>query len=187
MAVKGAMASVEQRFAAGDTGALRELYDRYAGRMYAVAYRVLSDHGYAADAVQQAFVQAWRAAGTYDPDRSIGPWLYAITRHAAIDLYRRDRDRSTIRPEPGELEAVPAGHSPTMEQTWVVWQVRAALAALSPNDQAIIKLAFHAGLSHLEIARRLDIPIGTVKSRSFRAQRKLAESLRHLRPEPAGA
>ncbi|WP_165949179.1 RNA polymerase sigma factor [Kribbella turkmenica] len=176
--------SLEIRFARGEEESLREIHDLYVGRMYAVAYRALSDHGLAADAVQQALLQAWRAATSYDPNRPIEPWLFVITRRAAIDVHRRHRSRvPLVDVDRADLEAVPAGESDSLERAWLVWQIRAAIEKLSESDQAIIKLAYYGNLTHQDISETLDIPIGTVKSRMFRAQRKLMTGLEHLRDE----
>src|SRR4029453_13340494 len=79
------------RFAAGDPDTIRVIYQRYGRLVYSVAYKVLGDAGLAEDATQQTFLQAWRAAGSYDPSRALGAWLAGIARRAAIDIYRRDR------------------------------------------------------------------------------------------------
>ena len=90
-------ATLEEQFRNGDETALPRVYQRYAGAMYATAYNLLGNRDLAADAVQQAFIQAWRAAGSFDPARGLQPWLYAITRRAAIDTYRRQRRESIPR------------------------------------------------------------------------------------------
>src|SRR3954454_8311891 len=84
----GALAA---RFAAGDPDTIRVIYQNYGRLVHATAYKVLGDSGLAEDATQQTFVQAWRAAGSYDPSRALGGWLAGIARRAAIDVYRRDR------------------------------------------------------------------------------------------------
>ncbi len=173
-----------RRFVDGDPQAIREIHDRYAGRMFAVAYRVLGDRGLAADAVQQALLQAWRAAKTYDVARPIEPWLFVITRRASVDVFRRHRERVTaLDVDAVKYQSVPAPDQQTLEQTWLIWRVRSALDELRETDRSIIKLAFYENLTHTEIASRLDIPVGTVKSRLFRAQRKLSAALPDLRDD----
>ncbi|SBT38797.1 RNA polymerase sigma factor [Micromonospora auratinigra] len=175
--------ALERRFAAGDELAFNELYRRFSGPMYATAYHVLGNRDLAADAVQQAFVQAWRAADRFDASREIQPWLYAITRRAAVDIYRRRRKISAELPfdetwaTAGELRE----EGLSLDATWQVWQVRAALERLAPEERQVLQLAYYQGMTQSEIAAALGIALGTVKSRSFRAQRRLAGLLSHLR------
>ena len=189
-------ATLEEQFRNGDETALPRVYQRYAGAMYATAYNLLGNRDLAADAVQQAFIQAWRAAGSFDPARGLQPWLYAITRRAAIDTYRRQRresqhvsyDAATDGSRPDDRAFAVDG--PSLDSTWQVWQVRQALDRLHPDERQVLRLAYHEGLTQSEIAEVLGVAIGTVKSRTARAQRRLAALLGHLRataaePEPA--
>jgi RNA polymerase sigma-70 factor (ECF subfamily) len=168
------------RFAAGEPDAVRGVYQRYGGLVYSVAYKVLGDAGLAEDATQQTFVQAWRAATTYDPDRSIDAWLASIARRAAIDVYRRERrHRGTETIESAEPALVTT--PPSVDQLSDVWEVRRAVEQLPDQDRELVRLQHYGELTHAEIANQLDIPLGTVKSRSFRAHRRLASLLGHLR------
>ncbi len=175
-------AGLEARFAAGDSAAVRSVYQRYGGLVYSVAHKVLGDNALAEDATQQAFVQAWRSAASYDPARALAPWLAAIARRTAIDVYRRERRHR----HHDDLESVvgPSTPPPSADQLSDVWEVREALENLSESDRELIRLQHFGELTHAEIADRLDIPIGTVKSRSHRAHRKLAGLLGHLRSNP---
>ncbi len=167
-----------RRFRAGDPDAVRELYRVYGRAIYVVARRALGDRGLAEEAVQQTFLQAWRAAGRFEAGRSPGPWLYAIARRVAIDLYRRERrHRSDARPDDDPGIAV---LSPSFELTWQVWEVRTALDRLPEEEQAVVRATHFLGLSHSQAAEQLGVPVGTVKSRSHRAHRRLAEMLAHL-------
>jgi len=172
-------------FAAGDPDAVRAVYGAYGRLMYTVAYKVLGDQGLAEEATQQAFVRAWRAASRYDPTRELGPWLAAIARRAAIDVHRQEArggHRSLDDADPGDpaLVSLP----PSVDQVYDVWEVRRAIDALDPADAELIRLQHFEELTHTQIAERLGIPVGTVKSRSFRAHRRLAELLGHLRGDP---
>jgi hypothetical protein len=95
---------VLSRFAAGDEDAVRTIYRAYGRLVFAVAYKVLGDRGLAEDATQQAFLQAWRAAASFEPSKELGPWLATIARRAAIDVIagkpatRTVRSRTPIRP-----------------------------------------------------------------------------------------
>jgi RNA polymerase sigma factor (sigma-70 family) len=172
-------------FAAGDPDAVRALYRAYGRLVYAVAYKLLGDQGLAEEATQQAFVQAWRAAGSYDPAREVGPWLATIARRAAIDVHRREARRrhgslDDADPADPALISLP----PSVEQAYDVWEVRRALNALDPDDAELVRLQHFDGLTHAQIAARLGVPMGTVKSRSFRVHRRLAGLLGHLRDNP---
>lgn len=176
-----------ERFHRGDQTALSEIYALYAGPMFATAFSMLGDREFAADAVQRAFVQAWQGAARFDPGRDLKPWLYAITRRAAIDVYRREHRpaRNLSLDTSWEAEALHA-NNPSMEDTWQAWQVREALEKLHPDERRVLQLAYFDGYSQSEIAKVLDVALGTVKSRTARAQRRLKELLAHLHhPEPS--
>ncbi len=150
--------------------------------MYAVAYRILGDRGLAEEATQQTFVKAWRAAQSFDERRELGPWLAAIARRAAIDLYRREALRSAAPLEsvaPGDPALVSAPQS--AEAVYDVWEVRQAVAELPADEQEVVRLQHLDGFTHAQIADRLGVALGTVKSRSFRAHKRLAALLGHLR------
>ncbi len=164
------------RFVAGDASAMRDVYRAYSRPIYAVAYRVLRDRALAEEAVQQTFLQAWRAADRFDPGRDLGPWLYTIARRAAVDVYRKERRHRSDELGERDIAVLPT----TFEGTWAVWEVRRALEQV-PADERNVLLATHfEGLTHEEAAVRLGIPVGTVKSRSHRAYRRLADLLSHL-------
>jgi RNA polymerase sigma-70 factor, ECF subfamily len=176
-------ASLGERFRGGDQTALREMYQQFSGPMFATALALLGDRELAADAVQQAFVQAWRAADRFDPDRELQPWLYAITRRTAVDVYRRNRRTAghVSLDESWAVEAELATEGPSMESTWRLWQVRTALGKLHPDEREVLRLAYFEGSTQTEISDQLGLPLGTVKSRTARAQRRLAALLGHLR------
>jgi RNA polymerase sigma-70 factor, ECF subfamily len=169
------------RFRNGDPDAIREVYRRFSGSLFTLSRSMLADAEDAHDAVQQAFLQAWRAASQYDPERPLSAWLYQICRRVCIDSYRRSvRAADVVAAVRQEAEVVTTGS--TMEQTWTVWEVRRAIDELPPHEREIVRLADLEGPSLPEIAAHLGIPVGTVKSRSFRAHRHLADLLAHLRP-----
>lgn len=172
---------VVRRFSEGDAGAVGELYSAYGRAVFTVAFRALGNRGLAEEAVQQTFLQAWRASGSFDADRDPGPWLYAIARRVAVDLYRRERRHLSV----DSLEPEVAVLSPSFEGTWEAWQVRTALDELSLDEKAIMRATHFLGLTHEETAERLGLPVGTVKSRSYRAHKKLATLLGHLKERSA--
>lgn len=135
---------------------------------------ILHDHGLAADATQQTFIKAWQAATTYDADRELGPWIYAIARRTAIDIYRKS-SRSVASDEV-DITSPP----PSLDTIWEVFEVRSALDRLPDEERQVIKLSHFDGLTHVEIAEHMGIPVGTVKSRSHRAHQRLLELLRHV-------
>ncbi|MEV6282772.1 sigma-70 family RNA polymerase sigma factor [Kribbella sp. NPDC051770] len=179
-----AEATLAERFRRGDSSALHEMYRKYSAPMFVIALKLLGRRDLAADAVQRAFVQAWQAADRFDVSRELQPWLYAITRRAAIDVYRRERRSSETLPlEPEHLDRVISVEGVTMDETWRIWQVRRALDELPADERDVLRLAYHEGMSQSEVAQRLGIALGTVKSRTARAQRRLAERLAHLRED----
>jgi len=173
------------RFASGDADSVRVVYQTYGRLVYAVAYKVLGDQGLAEDATQQTFVQAWRAADSYDPARALPAWLTTIAKRVAIDVYRRERrhrhHENVDTADSPDLVVLP----PSAEQIHDVMEVRQAIDELPHQDRELIRMQHFDELSHAEIASELEIPIGTVKSRSFRAHRRLAGLLGHLRVPPA--
>lgn len=179
------------RFAAGEPDSVGEVYRAYGRLVYAVAFRVLGDVTLAEDATQLTFVQAWQNASSFDSSRALGPWLATIAGRAAIDTYRRNRRHRQSR-NVDDLDASGVEDvndsalvtlPPSAEAIYDAWQVRRALDTLPDPDRELIRLQHYAQLTHSEIAEHLEIPVGTVKSRSFRAHRRLAGLLGHLRRE----
>jgi RNA polymerase sigma-70 factor (ECF subfamily) len=171
-------ACLRTRFRAGDESALADVYARYRSKLLVIGMRRLGDRDLANEAVQQAFLQAWRFSGSYDPARALAPWLYAIMRRVCVDLFRRDRRTPDLFPDgtvPDGQGGPDAGE--TFEQVWEGWAVREAVDSLPAVERDVVRLTYLHDLTFAEAADRLDVPIGTVKSRSFRAHRRLAEVL----------
>jgi RNA polymerase sigma-70 factor (ECF subfamily) len=169
------------RFVEGDPDAVRAVYREYGRLVFAVAYKVLGDKGLAEEATQQAFLQAWRGARHFDPTRELAPWLATITRRVAIDIHRREARRAHERLEEVAPDATVMALPDTAESAYEVWEVRRAVDELPAEERDVVRLQHLEGLTHAEIAERLGVPAGTVKSRSFRAHRHLAARLGHLR------
>jgi len=163
------------RVAAGDHGAFDELHGRYSRAVLGLALRRLGDRGRAEDATQEAFVAIWRSARTYNPDRGKGaPWLYAVARNAITDGLRRTPE-PVAEPQDGPgREPDPADEA---EASWTAWVVHRALEALPDHERPVIELAYWSGLSQSEIASRLSIPLGTVKTRTRSGLARLADAL----------
>jgi RNA polymerase sigma-70 factor, ECF subfamily len=172
---------VRRRFRDGDPEAVRVVYRGYGGLVYAVAYRVLGNRALAEDATQQTFLKAWRAADSLDEDREMAPWLATIARRVAIDVQRSEGRRGA---DPLELvapgDAALTSQPESVEELHAVWEVRRALSELPPDEEEVVRLQHLEGLTHVEIAHRLELPVGTVKSRSFRAHGRLAGRLERL-------
>jgi RNA polymerase sigma factor (sigma-70 family) len=169
-------------FRAGDPSSTQAVYRAYSGLVVGVAHRVLGDRSLAEEAAQQAFVQAWRAAPTFDPSRALGPWLATIARRVAIDIHRREAVRShrSIEELDGpDLRVLALADG--AERAFDAGLVRSAVDDLPADERAVVRLQHLDGLTQVEIAARLGIPLGTVKSRSSRAHRRLASSLGYLR------
>ncbi|MEV8373199.1 sigma-70 family RNA polymerase sigma factor [Kribbella sp. NPDC056861] len=175
--------SLGARFQRGEDAALGEMYQQYAGPMFATAISLLGNREQAADAVQRAFLQAWQAADGFDPRRELKPWLYAITRRAAVDVYRRER-RSAKNVSLQLVRELP-DDGPAMERVWYVAEVRDAFRRLRAQEREVLELAYYRGYTQQEIAAELGLPLGTVKSRTSRGHRQLADLLAHLREPTA--
>jgi RNA polymerase sigma-70 factor, ECF subfamily len=164
-----------ERIGAGDRSAFDQLYRRYARPIFALALRRLGDRGRAEDAVQEAFASVWRSAGTYRAERGAGAhWLYAVARNAIVD---RGRGRGENPAEAADETSTEPSPDERAESDWEAWRVHRALAQLPEREQAVVGLAYWGGLSQSEIADRLGIPLGTVKTRTRSALSRLADLL----------
>jgi RNA polymerase sigma-70 factor (ECF subfamily) len=167
--------------ARGEHGALAELYDRHGRLVYSLALRVLRDQGDAEDVVQDVFSQAWRQASRYESSR--GPviaWLMNLARSRAIDRLRSRRARPETGADDAEVARMPDLAPPIDDQLALSDQaerIRAAVEQLSLLQRVAIELAFYEGLTHVEIAERLELPLGTVKTRIRQGLSKLKERL----------
>jgi len=147
--------------------ALPELYRRYERRLFGLGLRLLGDRGLAEELVQETFVRLWRTADRFDLERGTVPaFIFAIARRLAIDLWRRPSSR------PFEPEPEGAGRPDTeIDRVLLQVAVRDALDSLSDAHRQVLELSYHSDLTQTEIARRLGISLGTVKSRSYHALR----------------
>lgn len=171
------MSDLVERFRSGDPDAVREVYRAYSGPVFTVARSIVRDRELAADVVQQTFVKAWRAARTFDGQRELAPWLYSIARNTAVDALRAE-----TRPTRGDHDPeVDVGvESESFEQTWERFEIRTAVDGLPAGEREVLRRSHFIGETHEQIAAELGIPVGTVKSRSARAHRRLAAALDHL-------
>jgi RNA polymerase sigma-70 factor, ECF subfamily len=163
--------------AAGDEQALAELYDRLGGVAYRLAVRILRDTALAQDAVQDAFLGVWRTAVAFDPARGkASTWLLTLVHRRAVDLVRRE-DRRRADP----LDDAPIASGDATDESAEVREerrrVQAALAQLQPDQREALELAYYGGLTQSELAERLGVPLGTVKSRMFTGLSRLRDLL----------
>jgi RNA polymerase sigma-70 factor (ECF subfamily) len=166
-------AQLIERLGTDDSGdALRALYRTYSGELFGFCLNALGERGIAEELVQEVFTRVWRHAERYDPERaSVRTWLYQIARHAIIDARRRAAVRPGLPLHEPAPESEPGADS--LEQAMLGWQVATALERLSPEHRQMIRLAHLQGLSMREIAERCNLPVGTVKSRTWYALRAL--------------
>ena len=156
------VAAAIARCAAGDRAALRVVYDIEAARMVGVARRMLRRQDLAEEAVQDAFMRVWRSARTFDPAKGAArSWLYAILRNSALSILR-DEGRFTADADAAE-EAAPMTES-ALARLPETSALRRCLERLDPPRRAVVVLAYVHGLSHGELAGKLGVPLGTVKS-----------------------
>ena len=161
----------------GDDDALGELYDRFGRLAFRLAFRILRDRALAEDAVQEAFLAVWRSADAYKRERAKpSTWILTVVHRRAVDIVRREQSR---RGEP--LEVAPEPSVGAADEDAVLRDRRAAVqAALTelPGDQRqALELAYYGGLTQSELAERLGVPLGTVKSRMFAGLGRLRELL----------
>ena len=143
-----------QRVAARDTAALAELYDRHSRLLFGLILRIVGDRGEAEEILHDVFVRVWTQAETYDARRGGPlPWIVRVARNCAIDRLRARRVRATV-DAPIDTDAVETAAPAS-----------AALADLPAEQRQLIEAAFFEGYTHIELAQRFGLPLGTVKAR----------------------
>jgi RNA polymerase sigma-70 factor (ECF subfamily) len=166
-----------QLVARSDDDALAELYDRYGRIAYRLALRILRDAQLAQDAVQDAFLAAWRTARAFDSRRGTpSAWLLTLVHRRAVDVVRREDRRRTDTLADAPVAAGEATDEEA-ERREERRRVQAALDVLTPAEREALELAYYGGLTQTEIAERLGVPLGTVKSRMFAGLARLRDSL----------
>jgi RNA polymerase sigma-70 factor (ECF subfamily) len=164
--------------ARSDEAALAELYDRFGGVAYGLALRILRDEALAQDAVQEAFLTAWRTADRFLAERArASTWVLTLVHRRAVDLVRREERR---RGEPLESAPEPSAPQTVEEEAELGFRrrvVQEALRRLPPDQRQALELGYYGGLTQSELAERLDQPLGTIKSRMFTGLLRLRELL----------
>jgi RNA polymerase sigma factor (sigma-70 family) len=169
--------ALAQRFRAGEDAALREVYQRWSRLVYTLAVRSLGDIGDAEDVTQKTFVSAWTSRSSFDPSRAkLSTWLVAIAKNKIADTHearariRRLQQELTEATAPDALVAEPVDLADTL-------LIADEIARLEPDARAVMRLAFYDDLTHAEIAARLELPLGTVKSHIRRSLHRMRTRL----------
>ena len=153
---------------------MRELYRRYAKNLYRFGLHMLGDEGLAEEMVQESFQRLWRSAGRFNADRgSAGAFLFVIARSATADIRKRPSSRSLLPVEDFQLPPLPDSTDQILDSLIL----REALDKLSSAHAKVLRLTLEEGLTQAEIAERLGLAVGTVKSRTFNGMRALRSAL----------
>lgn len=170
---------LHRRLLSGDRGAFDELYRRYSGAAYGLAYRLTGQQALAQDVVHDSFLALWRAPEAFDAARgAFRTFFLSLVHHRAVDIVRREerlrrRGERAANLEPVASEDVAEG---VVDEAYLRVrrkQVKEALEALPPDQRQVLQMAYFDALTQVQIAERLAIPLGTVKTRTFAAMRKL--------------
>lgn len=164
----------------GDPRAFEELVRRHRDRLWAVALRTLREPEEAADALQDALISAYRAAGSFRAESAVTTWLHRIVVNACLDRIRRRQVRPTV-PLPDEGPGEPAERRDRIAERDTAMAVEEALGQLNPEQRAAIVLVDIEGYAVADAAQVLGVAEGTIKSRCARGRAKLAVLLGHLR------
>ena len=170
-------ATLLHRCAHGDRSAFRALYDRWGSKLHGIALRITRQPSLAADATQEAFVQVWQQAHRFDPERgSADTFLVCLVRYRALDIVRR-----TVREVPGYEGEEQEDESPDALSRLVTSSegvaLKRCLERLEPKRRTMVVMAFVDGLSHSDLAQKLSMPLGSVKSTIRRSLLSLRECL----------
>jgi RNA polymerase sigma factor (sigma-70 family) len=179
-----------RRVAAGDRGAIDDLYERFRRPAFALARRVLGDDVLAEDVLQDVFLGIWRDPGAFDGSRgSVASWLLAMVHHKAVDAVRREEShrRRRARAEEDLLLTAPTQTTDVEDAAWqrlVAERVRSALHELPAPQREALTLAYYGGYTQREVAALTDTPLGTVKTRMLAGMRRLKDTLGTGLPGP---
>jgi RNA polymerase sigma-70 factor, ECF subfamily len=162
--------------------ALSALYDRYSRTVFGVGVKLLGDRSSAEELVQEVFLKVWRSSHTFDSSRgSFSTWLYRVTRNLASDYYRKRTRRVDLVSDKDPFVSATRDSSPgpqeIVDDSWLSWRISRALEELDAPHREVIELAYYQGLSQREISRRTGVALGTVKTRTTSALKRLREGL----------
>jgi RNA polymerase sigma-70 factor (ECF subfamily) len=174
---------LHRELSSGDRGAFDALYRRYSGSAYGLAFRITGQQLLAQDVVHDAFMALWRAPEAFDPARgAFRSFFLSLVHHRAVDTVRREeriraRQERAANLEPAAVEDPAEGVIDAADMATRRIEVRAALETLSPDQRQVLEMAYFGGRTQVQIAEELGIPLGTVKTRTFAAMRKLRSVL----------
>jgi RNA polymerase sigma factor (sigma-70 family) len=174
---------LHRRLQGGDQAAFDALYRRYGPAAYGLAYRLTGQQILAQDVVHDAFLALWRAPEAYDPARgAFRTFFLSLVHHRAVDTVRREERLRKRQERASNLEPIldedVAEH--VVDESFLGdrrREVRAALATLPPEQKQVLELAYFRGMTQVQIADEVGIPIGTVKTRTLAAMKKLRRAL----------
>lgn len=172
-------AALVARVVEGDQEAFATLMRRHEDRVFAVCLRLMGSRAAALDASQETFLTLYRKAGQYRATAAVGTWLYRITVNTCYDLLRKEKRRRSER-IPEHLDPVDTAAQDPYTSVELRPSIENALAQLSPEFRSVVVMADVQGFSLPDVAQTLELPVGTVKSRLFRARRQLAATLGNL-------
>ena len=174
---------LHRSLSAGDRGAFDELYRRYSASAYGLAYRITGQQVLAQDVVHDAFMALWRAPEAFDPARgAFRTFFLSLVHHRAVDTVRREeriraRQERASNLEPVAVEDPAEGVTDAADLAERRIEVRAALDTLPPEQRQVLEMAYYGGKTQVQIAEEIAIPVGTVKTRTLAAMRKLRRAL----------
>ncbi len=175
-----------ERLRARDATALGELYDLYGVVVYSIILRIARDRATSEDLTQEVFLRVWNRIPSFDTERgSLSTWVLTIARHSAIDFLRSrggKQARLNISMETLERPLTGGNAETELQSATDAKKVRAAMARLEPKHRQLLELAYFDGLSQSEMAEKLELPLGTVKTWVRTALRQLRENLQ----QPSG-
>lgn len=181
---------LHRNLSSGDRGAFDALYRRYSGSAYGLAFRITGQQLLAQDVVHDAFMALWRAPEAFDPARgAFRTFFLSLVHHRAVDTVRREeriraRQLRAANLEPATVEDPAEGVIDAADVAARRIEVRAALETLSPEQRQVLEMAYFGGRTQVQIAEEIGIPLGTVKTRTFAAMRKLRTVLDPMESEP---
>jgi RNA polymerase sigma factor (sigma-70 family) len=174
---------LHRSLSAGDRGAFDDLYRRYSASAYGLAYRITGQQVLAQDVVHDAFMALWRAPEAFDPARgAFRTFFLSLVHHRAVDTVRREeriraRQSRASNLEPVAVEDPAEGVIDASDLAERRIEVRAALDTLPPEQRQVLEMAYYDGKTQVQIAEEIAIPVGTVKTRTLAAMRKLRRAL----------
>lgn len=181
---------LHRSLSADDRGAFDALYRRYSGSAYGLAYRITGQQVLAQDVVHDAFMALWRAPEAFDPARgAFRTFFLSLVHHRAVDTVRREeriraRQQRAANLEPVAVEDPAESVIDAADVAGRRIEVRAALETLSPEQRQVLEMAYFGGKTQVQIAEEIGIPLGTVKTRTFAAMRKLRTVLDPMENKP---